>query len=758
MCVVLVGLLLGAAAAQPPPCQSDLDCDDAMACTDTFCRPGDPSADGRGCVTSQSPDDTPCSNGNVCDGEEVCIAGACVIANPTTCAWPGAIFVGFATPTAGTVSYAGGSAALVGTNIEADTVTGIATPANAGVTGTCIGCRLSFQTGALTGSTANEWTFSSGGLIRINGAIDYNGDTVIGPGDIANTLLVDGGFSGPATLRRTGPSSYQLTADVLDEKRAPLRNFYGIPSPVFSGYIQLTIITTAQPPAGFSAATVQDGYLSNVAPGCENTRPALPGTPCDLDANLCTADTCNGLGTCVGGPLTTCADDGSLCNGPEFCDGQTGTCRSGPAAPATTPCEVDNNRCTVDRCNGSGACSTTSTVVCTDDNNFCNGAESCDPNTGVCVSGPLSPPGMPCDVDGNLCTTDVCDGVGVCRFDVNNPPGSPCSDGIFCNGTDTCDGAGQCAVHSGDPCSGTQCNTCQELLLTCYDPAQTPCDPGSGFQVGQCDGSGTCVDVNYVRDYAILRSPLAGPPDVVTYLRANVNVAGHVCTDYITLRKFGVIDGDAVVPRSGPDDALRFSFDTTVTGGVFTSGGPVKGGSRVLTGRGIDTSGTAVEIQRCLAAMAQAEAKWADFHAMPVSPGMTLGPLRVRARGSLSISVGAGVVVIDSGDVRVRPYGVLTLSGTPATQMVVFRVRGTRGLRLAGRSSIALQGLTPEQVIFVVDRRVWVGPFSTVNGTLFSGDRVFLAGHGTINGQILGPQRITLNPSVHLLHHPFFGW
>lgn len=43
-------------------------------------------------------------------------------------------------------------------------------------------------------------------------------------------------------------------------------------------------------------------------------------------------------------------------------------------------------------------------------------------------------------------------------------------------------------------------------------------------------------------------------------------------------------------------------------------------------------------------------------------------------------------------------------------------------------------------------------------GTLFAGDRVFVAGHGMINGQILAPQRVTLNPSAVLTHHPFAGW
>ncbi|MCK6553484.1 hypothetical protein L6Q96_02690 [Candidatus Binatia bacterium] len=855
-------------------CQSDLDCDDALECTDTICLPGDPGADARGCVTSTATDGSVCSNGNVCDGQEVCVGGACVRANATVCTLPGAIVFTLGPPTTGTLSYAGGSGALVGTNVETDAVTGVGTPSNAGVTGTCIGCRLNFQTGGLTGTTVDEWTFGPGGIVRVTGAVDFDGDNVIGPGDIASTLLIDGTFRGPAMLKRTGPISYQLTADLMDEKRAPLRNFYGMPTPTFSGRIQLTIFTAAQPPAAFTAAAVQDGYLSNAVPGCENTMPALPGTACDLDANLCTADHCDGLGTCLAGGLTTCADDGSLCNGPETCNPQTGTCQSGPPTPATTPCEADNNfctidqcdgsgncatasnvvcsddsnlcngpetcnpltgtcqsgpppaattpcdndnnlctvdqcdgngtcaiastvvcsddsnlcngpetcnpltgtcqsgppaaattscetdnnLCTVDQCNGSGACATASTVVCSDDGNLCNGSEACNPLTGTCQSGPLAPPATPCEADGNLCTVDVCNGAGACVLDANAPPGSSCDDGIFCNGLDTCDSSGQCNLHSGDPCPGTQCNTCQEATRSCFDPADTPCDPGIGLLTGACDGSGTCVEVNYLRDYAILRWPVAGPPDVTTFLRGHVQVGGHVCTDYITLRKLGVIDGDAVVPRPAPIQGMRFGFDSLVTGGIFTGGATILGSSRVTSGRGIDTTGTAIELQRCLTAIGQAEARWTSLNALPVTTGMALGLVRVPARSTQSMNVGPGVVVIETADFSVRPYGILKLVGTPSTQLVVVRVKGTRGLRLAGRSSITLEGLTPEQVVFMVTHRSFLGPFSTLNGTLFANDRIFVAGHGTVNGQIVGPKRINLNPYTVVNSHPFAGW
>ena len=68
-----------------------------------------------------------------------------------------------------------------------------------------------------------------------------------------------------------------------------------------------------------------------------------------------------------------------------------------------------------------------------------------------------------------------------------------CQDGLYCNGTDGCSG-GAC-THTGNPCPGTQCNTCQEDTNTCYDPAGTICTDDGLFCNGDeiCNGSGSCT-------------------------------------------------------------------------------------------------------------------------------------------------------------------------------------------------------------------------------------------------------------------------
>jgi len=82
---------------------------------------------------------------------------------------------------------------------------------------------------------------------------------------------------------------------------------------------------------------------------CSTAAPA--GTGCQDDGNPCTDDVCDGTGACTH-PANT-APCGSTCQS-GVCEG--GTCQLGSPAPAGTSCNADNNRCTVDTCDGTGHC------------------------------------------------------------------------------------------------------------------------------------------------------------------------------------------------------------------------------------------------------------------------------------------------------------------------------------------------------------------------------------------------------------------
>ncbi len=139
--------------------------------------------------------------------------------------------------------------------------------------------------------------------------------------------------------------------------------------------------------------------------------------------------------------------------------------------------------------------------------------------------------GNTCTDDGLDCTTDICAANGECAHTLKSgrclidnvcythnqelstnrcrycdtgimtdswtfkTSNSDCDDGLYCNGTgDTCDGGGQC-THPGNPCSETECNTCQEDTDSCFDPLGTACGSNTDTDCDNpdtCNGAGTC--------------------------------------------------------------------------------------------------------------------------------------------------------------------------------------------------------------------------------------------------------------------------
>jgi hypothetical protein len=157
--------------------------------------------------------------------------------------------------------------------------------------------------------------------------------------------------------------------------------------------------------------------------------------PCTDDGNACTDDVCDGSAVCTHPALpggTICRAAASACDVAEACSGGGAPCPADSVVPNGTNC---GDACTTGGTCQSGQCTGGSPLVC-DDNNVCNGLETCDPLTG-CV------PGQPLDcVDGNSCTADLCAPIGGCSNPVL-PDGAPCNDGEHCSLFDSC-AAGAC--------------------------------------------------------------------------------------------------------------------------------------------------------------------------------------------------------------------------------------------------------------------------------------------------------------------------
>ena len=198
----------------------------------------------------------------------------------------------------------------------------------------------------------------------------------------------------------------------------------------------------------------------------------------------------NEFGACQG--MRICTEQGlSICDAAkpaeEQCNGQDDDCDGETDEPVLYEgkylelCD-DDNPCTEDACIGEEGCQHTSLTEgeCVD-GDACTIGDHCQ--EGQCVGLPIA-----CD-DSNVCTDDVCDGLGGCTIEFNQ---ASCDDGDPCTVADQCS-QGECdgyqvdceclededcgALEDGDLCNGTlfcdtqkipyQCAVAPETMVEC---------------------------------------------------------------------------------------------------------------------------------------------------------------------------------------------------------------------------------------------------------------------------------------------------
>jgi hypothetical protein len=124
----------------------------------------------------------------------------------------------------GLVSYNGTlGQPIVGADIQFQTITGLGTPLNSGVTLACVGCLLDFATGGVTTEGPSVWSALGGGTLTLTGAIPALGLA-------AGTTLVSGAFSGAPlnpTVTAAGTSG-EFTGFGEDTKHETLAAFFGL--------------------------------------------------------------------------------------------------------------------------------------------------------------------------------------------------------------------------------------------------------------------------------------------------------------------------------------------------------------------------------------------------------------------------------------------------------------------------------------------------------------------------------------------------
>lgn len=162
---------------------------------------------------------------------------------------------GVKSPTGGSISFAGGTASLIGTGIDVDDIVGLGTPLNSGGTPiVCDNCKLSFTTGSHTGS----WNFGSGGSIQITGGVSAAGITD------TSSVLLSGTFDNAVVINLT---SKIAAGAFLDTKHPDLLAYFGMPSGGYAGGLNLSF-NMQQPPApiiggAFNSSVVLTGDIVN---------------------------------------------------------------------------------------------------------------------------------------------------------------------------------------------------------------------------------------------------------------------------------------------------------------------------------------------------------------------------------------------------------------------------------------------------------------------------------------------------------------
>ena len=204
---------------------------------------------------------------------------------------------------------------------------------------------------------------------------------------------------------------------------------------------------------------------------CRNSVCLPNGTPCDcVNSSQCpNTNLCEGVRTCVNfqcvsGTPVNC-DDGLFCNGAESCNPLTGLCGAGTPPDCSESPDVS---CTDDSCSDQ-----LSRCVHTPLDNRCSGEKVCDAAQGCqcpanlsvfcgghCVSDESQ---CPCPDDGIACTGEVFTG-GECT---HPPLDSRCSNGVFCDGSEICNAQTGCQSDA-PPCSADLCN---ETSDNCADEA-----------------------------------------------------------------------------------------------------------------------------------------------------------------------------------------------------------------------------------------------------------------------------------------------
>lgn len=266
-----------------------------------------------------------------------------------------------------------------------------------------------------------------------------------------------------------------------------------------------------------------------------------------------------------------------------------------------------------------------------------------------------------------------------------------------------------------------------------------------------------------VRDFAVLRWPAPPPtahPDIRVVADHSTSIRGTVCADDFALVSYTRIRGD-LIALNASGNGVTFVHAENIAGNVVTGGVPVVGFGNARVGGRLDTSGTGPELQACLTAADLVGAKHTQLLALPSTRSLAAvavpnsGRVRIPAVGTL----GPGQSIVDIPSVRLGKYGLMSLVGDSTTTQVIVRVTGsTAALSMESSSRIALRGLRPEQVLFLVDGPVTLSGYNRVAGNLLVAGPINVQHSCHFDGSLLASGAVTIGPYSSISLRPFAGF
>ncbi len=341
-----------------------------------------------------------------------------------------------------------------------------------------------------------------------------------------------------------------------------------------------------------------------------------------------------------------------------------------------------------------------------------------------------------------------------------------CGDGQTTEGEECDDGNTATGDGCDDVCAVEECWVCEGS--SCLPDDGAACDDGNVCTVGDVCGDGACIPGDPVVFGAACLWFIVGESDtgrdVDLKEGSGTDVLGDICLDEAKVGMHSMIVGNLAVTAASGSKGIRFAPGAMVSGDIVTGGAGIKGthgaalphltpptgalaGGLVLykddpPGGMYDTGGASMVLADCMDAMAAVDSAQPVLDAL--MSDQSNGRVRVAAGDTLTIapSVPGGINVIDYDRLLSGLGATVELSGggDPDTVMIV-RVAGKVSLR--GQSAITLtDGLLPSNVIlYGAGKKVQIGSFSTVEGTIFSSGKVKLGNAVHVLGQIFGRRR-----------------